>query len=179
MAAILTLVGVGIFFLLLFIAVIWKDVRPYFQPKKMYAIIINADRSRSLYFLTPKDGAFVIGTEKYSILPECVYKLGRFNTGACYYLRDVSAPIDFKTLHVANEQVASEAFAAQESHVAKELMASVNSNPFSPMMMVLLLSIVIVGSVGFAYWKLSTPIAEIHDSVTSEIQTVPTSVIRK
>lgn len=174
---ILTVLGIITGTLLgLILLVIWKDIRPFFQPKNMYVFIIEPDRSRRTHWMKPTDGSFIIEDvgEKfsYTLTPDCVYKTGKFNVGTCYYRRNIPAPINFQKLEYSG-QSAKDAFESQESHVAKELMESSRPVSISLMMVVLLSAVVTIASVGILYWKLNGSITELAASIDPQPQPVP------
>ena len=179
MVGILSITGTFVLLAAAFIFAIWKDIRPFFQPEHMYAIVINPDRSRTSYFLKPNSGAFLIKfgktDTKYSIDQRCVYTTGRFNTGTLYYLRGISAPVNFSTMKTENEITASDFHEATESHVARDIIKSTEEQFLSPLIIMLIICLVVVVSAGFVYFKLSGPISDIQEQVAPEVKPVPIS----
>lgn len=167
MSVLFTIGAVIGFLLLLLLMASWSSIRPFFQPQHMYALIIEPDRTRKLYWQKPKDGQFVFRGDStlYYITPKATYKSGRFKIGTCYYVRNNSAPIVFEDLKLDTDLTAQEVFIRQENNVAQQIINTIKPQLLSPAMLLIIIGLMILGSSGFVYWKLNTPLKEIHTAV--------------
>lgn len=174
----IALISVIVVFVGLLVLAMWKEIRPLLQTEHMFAVIINPDRTRTLYWAKPKDSSFSFKGDKqaYKFTSSTVYKTGRFKVGTVYFIRGRTPSVNFESLSLENVELAREYYTLRENRVAEQIVQTLDANPISPTMIMVVICIAIIGSVGFLYWKWNPRLEKIEEQTAqSVIRPVPST----
>lgn len=155
----LYLVSAGAGFVgLILILIVW-ELRHALQPGKMWIVILTPDRKWEWHFRATKGKQVDVGKTKYTLSSECIIRTGRWNIPTIFYVEGVPAPINFGNLQFDGELTSADYFEAIRSHVARDIIHSLESSPQQIMLVfAIIVSVVVILASAFVYVNLNKEI---------------------
>jgi len=131
---------------------LFKMVEP-FLPKYMRAgyirvIILDIDDNLIADYVKPIDNAFTIGTKRFEVHQEQIYRQGRFRVPTIFFDMSTTDPIDLRNPSKENSLSPAENYERMESHIAREVIASFDDDMLAGKtpIIIILGTILIVGA---------------------------------
>lgn len=104
--------------------------------------------------------------DRYDILPERVYRLGRVRLPKSFYNSHCAEPIDMRNLRMESKVSATRAAAIAKNTVTSQLLNAFNENPLvETMMFILGIGIILVGILILGYF-LNSKLTTLQETVT-------------